>query len=76
MAYSYPQPRDLDPISGAFRLEKKHRERVAVVCQQTGLSVGAVINACIDYGMAHLSVQPITRLELVFDPDDGEEETP
>lgn len=76
MAYSYPQPRDLDPISGVFRLEKKHRERMAVVCQQTGLSVSTVVNACIDYGMAHLVVRPVTRLALAFDTDDGEEETP
>lgn len=57
--------------SYGFKLLREHRYKVADICQQTGMSVNAVVNACIGYGLDHLTVKPVTRLGLVFE---GEED--
>lgn len=60
-----------DLCSYGFKLLREHRYKVADICQQTGMSVNAVVNACIGYGLEHLTVKPVTRLGLVFE---GEED--
>ena len=58
--------------SYGFKLLREHRYKVADICQQTGMSVNAVVNACISYGLEHLTVKPVTRLGLVFEGEEDE----
>lgn len=53
--------------SYTFKVVREHRERVAEICEQTGLSVNSVVNACLAYGLEHLTVKPVLRMGLVFD---------
>ena len=62
-----------DLNSYGFKLIRDHRYKVADICMQTGMSVNAVVNACIGYGLEHLTVKPVTRLGLVFDGKEEEE---
>ena len=55
-----------------FKLLRENRKQVEEICVQTGMSASAVVNACVAYGLEHLTVKPVTRLGLVFDGEEDE----
>lgn len=56
-----------DAVGRAFKVEKRYRAQITAICEETGLNVSTVINACLGYGLRHLQVKPVLQMGLVFD---------
>lgn len=54
-----------------YRIETRYRDQVAALCEQTGMNVSSVINACLAYGLEHVTVKPVVRAGLVFDGEEA-----